>query len=292
MEKNDSPEESLKNDQLEKYAADLTEVYRAEKEKRKALEAANKKLQETMDMLVQSEKLAAIGRLTTGVAHEIINPVNIISMYLQFLETTEELTEEGRKTLFICREQLDRITKISEDLGAFSRLHKHEITMNDLNKVIEHNLSLIAPQFKQEGVKTEVSYYPDLPLIPLYKDRFEQVIFNLFSNAIAAMAGQETKILRIMTKPAVTKKYIQIVISDTGTGIDQDHVKNIFEPFFTTKDPGKGTGLGLFISYKIITEHGGKIRVENNESGGASFYIEIPVEGLSTDNNASKKETK
>jgi len=284
--------ESVEGDQLEKYAADLTEVYRAEKEKRKALEAANKKLQETMDMLVQSEKLAAIGRLTTGVAHEIINPVNIISMYLQFLETTEELTEEGRKNLFICREQLDRITKISADLGEFSRLHKHEITMNDLNKVIEHTLSLVAPQFKQEGVKTEASYYPDLPLIPLYKDRFEQVIFNLFSNAIAAMAGQETKILRIMTKPTVTKKCVQIVISDTGTGIDQDHVKNIFEPFFTTKDPGKGTGLGLFISYKIITEHGGKIWVENNDSGGASFNIEIPVEGLSTDNNASKKETK
>ena len=172
MEKNDSPAESLKNDQLEKYAADLAEIYKAEKEKRKTLEAANKKLQETMDMLVQSEKLAAIGRLTTGVAHEIINPVNIISMYLQLLETTEELTEEGRKTFFICREQLDRITKISADLGEFSRLHKHEITMNDLNKVIEHTLSLVAHQFKQEGVKKEVSYYPDLPLIPLYKDRF------------------------------------------------------------------------------------------------------------------------
>jgi len=210
-------------------------------------------------------------------------------MRLQLLETTEgQLSDRARNTLSICREQLNKITQISKDLGEFSRIHKQEIIMNDLNKVLEHTLSLIAPQFKQEGVKTEVSYYHDLPLIPLYKDRFEQVIFNLFSNAIAAMADQETKILRIMTKMAASEDNVRIIISDTGTGINQDYISSIFDPFFTTKDPGQGTGLGLYISYKIVKDHGAEIWAENNEWGGASFFIEFPVAGIANNCNSLK----
>ncbi|MBW2341285.1 MAG: hypothetical protein JRF50_13245 [Deltaproteobacteria bacterium] len=268
---------SLPIDQLERYAKDLSELYRSEKEKTKELEAAYQKLQETKDLLVQSEKLAAIGRLATGVAHEILNPVNIISLRLQFLGMTEELSAPAKNSLAICKDQLNRIVEITKDLGRLSGTHKKHITMGDLNEVIGHVLTLAAPQFKEKDITTDVQYHPDLPLIALDRERIEQVIFNITSNAAATMADQETRILRIITKPAPSKDCVQVIISDTGTGIDQSDIYRIFDPFFTAKGSDLGAGLGFFISYSIVKDHGGRIWAENNEWGGASFFIDLPL---------------
>jgi signal transduction histidine kinase len=276
MDADKASDGSLNTTQLKQYAQDLAEVYKSEQEKRKELEAAYGELQQTKDMLVQSEKLAAIGRLTAGVAHEILNPVNIISMRLQLLKMTEDLSDRAREAIRICENQLSRIIEISKDLGQFSRIHEKQTTMCDLKDVIGHVLTLGAPQLKKEGITIDVHYHPGLPLIPLDKNRIEQVILNIISNAIAAMAGQATKVLRITTKPA-SEDHVLILISDTGTGIDQGDITAIFDPFFTTKHPDQGTGLGLFISYNIIKGHGGRIWAENNESGGSSFFIELPV---------------
>jgi len=234
-------------------------------------------LQETKDMLIQSEKLAAIGRLTTGIAHEILNPVNIISMRLQMLKESEGMSDGVREALNIIRDQLDRISEISRNLGQFSRVSEKHVTMNNLNKIIEEILNLYAPQFKVEDIGIDIQYDPDLLLIPLDKDKVQQVILNILSNAVAAMSGQKTRMLRIITKPTPPKDSVQIIISDTGTGIDDNYIDKVFDPFFTTREPGKGVGLGLYISYGIIKDHGGKIWAENNEWGGASFFIELPV---------------
>jgi signal transduction histidine kinase len=276
MDTNKASDSSLNTTQLKQYAQDLAEVYKSEREKRKELEAAYGELQKTKDMLVQSEKLAAIGRLTAGVAHEILNPVNIISMRLQLLKMTEDLSDRAREAIRICESQLSRIIEITKDLGQFSRIHEKQITMCDLKDVIGHVLTLGAPQLKKEGITIDVQYHRGLPLIPLDKNRIEQVILNIISNATAAMTGQATKVLRIRTKPA-SKDHVLILISDTGTGIDQGDITRIFDPFFTTKRPDQGTGLGLFISYNIIQGHGGRIWAENNECEGASFFIELPV---------------
>ncbi len=262
---------SLDIDQLKKYAQDLAKVYKSEREKRRELEAAYQELQQTKDMLVQSEKLAAVGRLTAGVAHEILNPVNIISMRLQLLKMTGDLSNRAREAISICKNQLNRIIQITKDLGQFSRIHERQITMCDLKEVIGYILALGAPQLKKEGVKTDVEYHPDLPLIPLDKNRIEQVILNIISNATTAMAGQKTKVLCIRTKLAASEGHVQILISDTGTGIDEGDMNRIFDPFFTTKEPGQGTGLGLFISYNIIQDHGGRIWAENNGWGARLF---------------------
>ena len=252
---------------------DMTERKRAEGKLMNTLQ----KLQETRDMLVQSEKLAAIGRLTTGITHEILNPVNIISMRIQLMNKTEDLSDRTREALSICKSQLNRIAEITKELGQFARIPKKDITMSDLNKVIGHVLTLYEPQFKVDDINKDIQFHPDFPLIPLDKDRIEQVIFNIISNANASMAGQENKMLRIITKPTASKDYVQAIISDTGTGIDSSDMNKIFDPFFTTKDQRQGTGLGLFISYNIIQDHGGRIWAENNEWGGASFFIELPV---------------
>lgn len=252
---------------------DMTERKRAEGKLMNTLQ----KLQETRDMLVQSEKLAAIGRLTTGITHEILNPINIISMRMQLVNKTADLSDRTREALGICKSQLNRIAEITKELGQFARIPKKDIIMSDLNKVIGHVLTLYEPQFKVDDINTDIQFHPNLPLIPLDKDRIEQVIFNIISNANASMAAQKNKMLRIITKPTASKDYVQAIISDTGTGIDSSDMNKIFDPFFTTKDQPQGTGLGLFISYNIIQDHGGRIWAENNEWGGASFFIELPV---------------
>lgn len=267
---------AIQNAQL--FAAlkkELDERRRAEE----ALDKTGQALQETRDMLVQSEKLAAIGRLSAAVAHEILNPVNIISMRLQLLEQKEDFAGAVKDALAICKNQLNRIVKFTEDLGQFSRSSRKHISMNNLNEIIQHTLLLSHPQFKEYDIKTDVNYGAALPLIPLDKDRIEQVIFNLLYNATEAMAGRETRVLGIKTGLSAPGDYVQVIISDTGTGIEDSHMDKVFDPFFTTKDRGQGTGLGLFISYSIIHEHAGRMWAENNEWGGASFYIELPVDG-------------
>ncbi len=250
-------------------------------ERRRAEEALGKTaraLQEARDMLVQSEKLAAIGRLSAALAHEILNPVNIISMRLQLLEKKEDLAGGVKEALAICKNQLDRIVEFTEDLGQFSRSSKKHISMNNLNEIIQHTLLLSDPQFKEYDIETDLSYDATLPLIPLDKDRIEQVVFNLIHNATEAMASRETRVLGIKTGLSASGDYVRLIISDTGAGIEEGHMDKVFDPFFTTKDAGQGTGLGLFISYSIIHEHGGRIWAENNEWGGASFLIELPVD--------------
>ena len=252
---------------------ELDERRRAEE----ALKNANRNLEETRDMLIQSEKFAAIGRLSAAVAHEILNPVNIISMRIQLLEALEGISETIRKPLLVCKGQLNRIVTITENLGRSSRTSEKQRVISDINETIERVVDLIAPQLRVDGIQTHVELHSALPLIPMDKERMEQVIFNLVSNAAVAMTGSDTKVLKITTKPN-PQGSILIAVSDTGAGIDPSDIDKVFDPFFTTKSPGEGTGLGLFIAYSIVQEHSGRIWAGNNESGGASFYIDLPIE--------------
>ena len=251
---------------------ELDERRRAEE----ALTKANRDLEETRDMLVQSEKFAAIGRLSAAVAHEILNPVNIISMRIQLLEALEGISESIRRPLLVCKGQLNRIVTITENLGRSSRTSEKHRVISNMNETIESVVNLIAPQLRVDGIRTDVELHAGLPLIPMDKERIEQVILNLISNATVAMAGRKTKVLKITTKPN-SQGSVLIAVSDTGAGIDPCDIDKVFDPFFTTKDPGEGTGLGLFIAYGIVQEHAGRIWAENNESGGTSFYIDLPV---------------
>jgi len=244
---------------------DLTEQRQAEQEKAKL-----------QTMLQRAQKMEALGRLITIVAHEILNPVNIISMRLQLMKKAGDLPDTIRKAVTICESQLDRIHEITKNLGEFSRIPKKQSTMSDLNTIIGHVLALYEPRFNADNIKTDIQFHPDLPQIPLDKDRIEQVIFNIISNANAAMEGKENKMLRITTKPTDSKDHVQVVISDNGTGIESSDMDRIFEPYFTTKNNPQDTGMGLFISHATIQDHGGRIWAENNEWGWVSFFIEFP----------------
>ncbi|HPK53550.1 MAG TPA: PAS domain S-box protein, partial [Smithellaceae bacterium] len=239
-----------------------------------------RELQGTQNMLLHTEKLAAIGRLSAGVAHEILNPVNIISMELQILQATKSLPPVIKEELRICMEQINRIVRITDTLKQFSRIPGEKMAAGNINEIIARVLDLYSMQLRIEGVDIEVHYQPDLPDIVLDKTKIEEVIFNLFANAMDAMKGKDIKLLRISTKKEIGKgnrEWLKITIADTGTGIKDEYMSSIFDPFFTTKEPGKGTGLGLSISYSIVHEHGGEIWAENNKWGGATFQISLPV---------------
>jgi two-component system NtrC family sensor kinase len=150
--------------------------------------------------------------------------------------------------------------------------------MSNLQDIIEEVLGICKPQFKVRDIEKVTHYPSNLPLIPVDQDRIKQVLLNIISNAITAMAVCENRTLNITVNNITSKGSVQIIISDTGPGIDEKHLSKVFDPFFTTKEQGEGVGLGLYICYGIVNEHGGQIRVENNEEGGASFIIELPTE--------------
>ena len=254
---------------------DITERKQAEKDLTKTVQ----QLQETRDMLIQFEKHAAVGRLAAGVAHEILNPVSIISSRLQFIQD-ETLTEQARESVRICREQLQRITKIGQDLHQPAAKQPGILVGGDLRRVIEVGLQLTERRIKEDHVSVE--YDPPLEVIPvkMERDRLVRVMVNLILNACDAMTNNQAKRLIITVhRPEDSSKdhSIFLTVADNGQGISAGNLNRIFEPFFTTKDPGKGKGLGLSVSKGIVQNHGGTIHAKNNDMGGASFIVELPL---------------
>ena len=238
-----------------------------------------KQLSDTREMLIQSEKLSAIGTLAAGVSHEILNPLNIIALNIQTMGLTEWPPEKTKQMLAICQQQVDRIEKISRDMNQFARVSTQETGMVSLTTVIDGIFSLMAPKFRKSYVDIQMQVQQDLPDILLDRNKVGLVIMNLANNAIDALEGAADKVLRVATSIKETPEgpYVRVVFSDTGAGIAEENLKKIFDPFFTTKEPGKGTGLGLATAYGIIMEHGGRIWAESNEWGGAAIFIELPV---------------
>ncbi|MEI8173363.1 MAG: PAS domain S-box protein [Deltaproteobacteria bacterium] len=254
---------------------DVTERKRAENN----LIGTVQQLQETRDMLIQFEKEAAVGRLAVGIAHETLNPASIISSRLQFLEE-ENLSEPARENVRISREQLQRIVKTSQNLLQSSAKKPRVSVGGDLRRVIEAGLQMTERRITEDRVQVE--YDPSSEVIPvkMETDRLVKVIVNLILNACDAMTGKQTKQLIVTVhhpEGTSTRPSVRLIIANNGQDIPAGNLDRIFEPFFTTKDPGKGTGLGLAVSKGIIREHGGTIHAENNDMGGASFVVELPL---------------
>jgi signal transduction histidine kinase len=263
----------------------LNEKYKSEITERKTIEAKLKEvlknLEETQDMLIRSERLAVVGRLASAIGHEVLNPVNIIHMRLQLLNQIKSLPEKMKDSIRICKDQIDRIVRIMRNIGQFSRSRDEELsifTPTPLNEIINYALEMYGPELKEKNVITNVRFHDDLPLITMDRSKMEQVLFNIISNSIDAMADKKDKLLIIQTHPGSSRKYIQLVISDNGIGVEKVNLDRVMDPFFTTKDPNKGSGLGLFMSYLIVKNHGGSIKLENNDMGGTSIFIELPID--------------
>lgn len=227
--------------------------------------------------LTQADKLSSIGLLAAGVAHEVNTPLAVISSYTQML--AKQLQSEPQKASLLEKitKQTFRASEIVNNLLNFSRTTGTEFAEISLNKVIADTLALLEHQFKVAQVQVQPEFYENLPLIQGNAGRLQQVFLNLFLNAKDAMTGGG--VLNVAT---TNGEFVSVRVSDTGSGIAQEHIHRIYDPFFTTKTTpaegqNRGTGLGLSVSYGIIQEHAGNIRVESRPGEGTTFTLDFPL---------------
>ena len=240
-----------------------------------------KELQDTQVHLIQTEKLAATGKLAAGVAHEINNPIGIILNRIECLEmeaAEKKIGKEIMKDLKVISEHAKRVSKIVGGLLAFSRQTSGDSKFQqmNINDILEKGVALFDRIALQKGVQIEKRLSNSLPPILGDFQKLEQAMVNLIDNALDA-TERGGRIIVESRKKFRNDYFVQILVSDTGCGIPRENLDKIFDPFFTTKDVGKGTGLGLAVSYGIIKEHHGKIEVKSDNGKGATFIITIPT---------------
>ena len=228
------------------------------------------------EQLVQSRKLASMGTLTAGVAHELGNPLNNISMTAQtYLEIYGHLSDKDKvdymKTVL---DESERIRRIVQDLLDFSRTKERDFTISDINKAMTSSLKLVQNMLDVSGIKTRLELQEDLPPVYMDENKIREVIVNLLSNAIHATSTGDMVFLRSKLAPSGDR--IILEFEDTGKGIPAEFLEHIFDPFFSTKGT-EGTGLGLSISYGIIKKHKGTIKVKSKAGAGTTFTIELPA---------------
>ena len=278
------------------------------RQKTTELNQAYQQLKKSQSQILQQEKLASVGQLAAGIAHEINNPMGFITSnlgslkryqeklqhYLEQLEswlqesadtaTLEQLKQlqKKQKTAFLfediedllqeSREGAERVTTIVQNLKSFSRVDQSKWTQADINACLDSTIAIAWNEIKYKA--TLEKDFGDLPPVPCYAQKLNQVFLNILVNAAQALENQG----KINIRTWQDQRLVKVAISDTGPGIPESDRERIFEPFFTTKEVGKGTGLGMSISYDIIQEHRGQILLESEEGRGTTFTIELPLD--------------
>ncbi|MGK5090466.1 ATP-binding protein [Deltaproteobacteria bacterium TL4] len=247
-----------------------------------ARKETEEQLKSTQMLLSQSAKLASLGKLATGIAHEINQPLSYIKTTIQSIHEDFELEDinpkDALEMLKNADRQIERISDIIQHLRVFGREDPHYFTKVDLKQTLDNVMLLIGQRMKLKNIEFIRHIEEPLPLVRGNENQLEQVFINLLQNAMDELfehkkAGKIT----VLIKPIPEKKQVQIQVSDDGLGISKKHLNNIFDPFFTTKPVGMGTGLGLSIVYSIIQLHGGKITCQSVENQGTTFFITLVI---------------
>ncbi|MBI2419050.1 MAG: two-component sensor histidine kinase, partial [Ignavibacteriales bacterium] len=247
----------------------------------KRLDTAYQELQRTQTNLIQSEKLATVGTLTAGLAHEINNPVAGLQNCIRRISNDPKNLEQNKKYLVMMENAIDRIERIVNSFLDYTR--KQETTFSNLylESIIENTLILLGHRLEVSRVTISKNFHPSLPQIKGNKNQLEQVILNLVINSLDSIEERISKdngtARKIDFSAKLYDKNIILKVIDSGNGIPADVLDKVFDPFFTTKPPGKGTGLGLSVVYNIIKTHNGKIMFESKENSGTSVSITLPV---------------
>lgn len=262
------------HEEVENYSRTLEEKV---VERTADLEDANKTLRDTQAQLIQASKMAAMGQFGAGVAHELNQPLAGISGYTDLLLLKiEKETPEWRYAKKI-EDQCVRMTKIVNNLRTFARQSKFEYAETDINQPIDDALMLLGEQLRSHSIKVKRELTSDLPKVLADANQLEQVFLNLITNAKDAIEPKGSGVVSVISGIGEKTDFVEVLVADTGTGMDSATVNDIFNPFFTTKDVGKGTGLGLSISLGIIEDHGGKIEVHSVKDSGTVFRMSLPV---------------
>jgi two-component system, NtrC family, sensor kinase len=241
----------------------------------------------TQEQLIQSESLAAIGQLVAGIAHELNNPLASASSLIQTdMELIQEQSEKRRvdqtllEDLAYAFKELNKTKEIVKSILDLSRQTQTYLEDVDMNAVIDEALQVLHNQYKSMEVSIEKDYDPNLPTIQGNFSNLGQVLINIVNNALQALPDGRGKIL-LSTSYNQDTDSIFVECRDDGTGIPPEIMKDIFKPFFTTKEVGKGTGLGLYVSYEIVKKHAGEIRVSSEMGKGTTFTIVLPCKRYS-----------
>ena len=229
--------------------------------------------------LIQSEKLAAVGQLVSGVAHELNNPLTSIAGLSEFLLEQKELGQKDRGHMKVIHEQAERAGRIVRNLLTFARKGPAERTHVDLNELVNRTFMLMSYDLQLKGIEVVKDLATDLPAVLGDHHALQQVVLNLLTNSAQAVAENPPGRARTISARTWLDGQVHLRIVDTGPGISPEVRAQLFTPFFTTKEPGQGTGLGLSISYSIVEAHGGHITVEQPAEGGAAFRVDLPAFG-------------
>jgi signal transduction histidine kinase len=237
----------------------------------------------------RADRLASLGTLTAGLAHEIRNPLVAIKTLTQLLP--ERLDDEEFRTNFlaIASGEVDRLSSLVNELLEFARPTEPKLQPEDLREIMNGMILLISPETKKKAVEIVKHYEDNLPPILVDREQIRQVFLNILINAIDATpeGGRIDIQIRSFVKDD-GQEFIQVETHDTGAGIPEEHIEHIFTPFFTTKE--KGSGLGLAISNQIVQEHQGTITVESRPGAGSSFIIDFPLRQIEEETVASEKQ--
>ncbi len=285
------------NDMVESLESHLLERKQAERRERQRLgelDRAYHQLQQAQAQLVQAEKLAAIGRMASGIAHEVQNPLGILLQGVSFFERADKPTPE--KTAEVLRLMEDAVTRadtIIQGLLTFARPASLKLTAGNLHEVINASLALVEKQLTLKNINLVKAFMDSPPPVMLDPNQLQQVFINLFTNAQHAMEKGGRLTIRTSTRKLTElqvgigrrvtdrlklgEEVLVCEVQDTGCGIPKEKLGRIFEPFFTTKPPGEGTGLGLAIVHGIVENHRGLIVVDSIEGHGTTLTIMLPV---------------
>ncbi|MDI6728161.1 MAG: ATP-binding protein [Thermodesulfovibrionales bacterium] len=241
-----------------------------------AINSMSEELSHREEQIIQSKKLASIGVLTAGVAHELTNPLNNISMIAQTYEELYDKLSREERIDFMSKVQgeTERMKEIIKNLLDFSRPKEPDLKKADINATIQKTLKLMQNSLDVSNIETKLNLKDGLPQVLIDEHQIQQVFVNLITNAAQAMSGGG--MLFIGSRNGSSSGFVEVTVADTGKGIPPEFLPHIFDPFFSTKGDG-GTGLGLSVSYGIIKNHKGDIRVESKVGVGTTFTIELPV---------------
>jgi two-component system sensor histidine kinase HydH len=237
-----------------------------------------REIRDLQEKVRRSERLASLGRLAAGVAHEIRNPLSSIRGFAQYFMRRLKGQEEEQGYASIMVKEVDRLNRVISELLDFARPKEPHREPQALEEIIDYSLKLLQSEFSQLKIKVEKSFEPDLPKVEVDRDQISQAFLNLFLNSLESIEGEgkiKVSLKRISQPPA-----LEVAIMDTGRGIAREDLGKVFEPFFSTKR--KGSGLGLAIVHQIVEGHGGNIAVDSQEGRGTTFRITLPVSGFNS----------